>query len=140
MERIDTEANRQDATSTLIDLEKKFWQSMADGRTDVALALLCKPSMMASEHPEMKFDHAAYRRMAEQGSQVVKSFQLSDVDVDVEFPDATSAIVSDSVRQVVGPRAQGGSTEQEMNDTSTWIKTGQAWRCALHTESPVARR
>jgi len=128
----------QDASSTLINLEKKFWQSMVDGQTDVALDLLCEPSMMVSEHGAMKFDHAAYRKMAEQGSQVVKSFQLSDVDV--VFPNDTTAVVTYHVKQVVAARGKGGSsTEQEMNDSSTWVKDGQGWKCALHTESPAVR-
>jgi hypothetical protein len=128
----------QDATSTLIDLEKQFWQSLVDGRTDVALGLLCEPSMMVSEHGAMKFDHAAYRKMADQGSQVVKSFQFSDVDV--LFPNATTAVVTYRVKQVVAAREGGGSTEQDMNDSSTWVRDGQGWKCAAHTESPVARR
>ena len=128
----------QQASTTVIDLEKRFWQSMVDGQTDVALGLLCEPSIMVSEHGTMKFDHAAYRKMAEQGAKVVKSFQLSDVDV--QFPSETTAIVSYRVEQVVAPRAQGELTRQEMFDSSTWVKTGATWKCALHTESPAVRR
>ena len=33
-------------SSTLVDLETKFWQSMVDHETDVALDLLCEPALM----------------------------------------------------------------------------------------------
>ena len=68
----------QTADSTLIALEKKFWQSMVDEDTDTALAMLAEPSMMVSSHGAMQFDHDQYREMAEKGSMVIKSFKLSD--------------------------------------------------------------
>jgi hypothetical protein len=126
----------QQRSSTLIDLEKKFWQSMVDQKPDVALDLLCEPSMMVSAHGAMKFDHAAYRKMAEQGTQVVKSFELSDVEV--VFPNDTTAVVSYRVRQGVSPRDKGGKTKfEDMQDSSTWVKTDTGWRCAIHTETPA---
>jgi hypothetical protein len=92
------------ATRTLIDLETKFWQSMVDQDTDAALELLCEPAMMVSSHGSMKFDHAGYRKMAEQGPKVLTSFELSDVDV--VFPNDATAIVSYRVRQRTAPRGQ----------------------------------
>jgi hypothetical protein len=105
-------------------------------RPPADLDLLAEPSMRVSAHGAMRFDPAAYRKMAEQGTQVVKSFQLSDVEV--LFPNDATAIVTYRVRQVVAPRGQGGLTAQEMNDSSTWVKAGSSWKCAVHTESPVA--
>jgi len=124
--------------STLIDLETRFWQSLVDGQADVALEMLCEPSMMVSEHGAMKFDHAAYRKMAEQGTQVVRSFDLSDMVV--AFPSDTTAVLTYHVKQVVAGRTGGKAVEQQMNDSSTWIKDGSSWKCALHTESPAAAR
>ena len=131
------ESEMRNTSSTLVDLERKFWQSMVDQDTDVAVDLLCEPSMMVSPHGAMKFDHAAYRKMADQGSMVVKSFEFSDMDV--VFPNETTAIVSYHVRQALAPRGKGKdhATEQEMNDSSTWVKTSQGWRCAVHTETPA---
>ena len=56
------------SSKTLIDLETKFWQSMVDQDTDTALEMLTEPALMVSSHGAMKFDHAGYRKMAEQGS------------------------------------------------------------------------
>jgi hypothetical protein len=123
-------------SNELIDLENRFWRSIVDEDTDVALGMLDEPALMVSAHGAMKFDHATYRRMAEQGSQVVKSFELSDVDV--VFPNDDTAILTYHVKQAVAPRGEPGSaTEQEMADTSTWVRKGGQWRCVMHTETPV---
>ncbi|MBH2042066.1 MAG: nuclear transport factor 2 family protein [Comamonadaceae bacterium] len=128
----------QNPSSTLVDLETKFWQSMVDHETDVALNLLSEPALMVSAHGAMKFDHAGYRQMADQGAMVVTSFELSDMDV--VFANDSTAILAYRVKQGVAPRGKGATTEHEMNDTSTWVKTGHGWRCAMHTETPIGAR
>ena len=130
--------NPDSPSSTLIDLETKFWQSMVDHETDVALNLLCEPALMVSSHGAMKFDHDAYRQMADQGSMEIKSFELNDMQV--VFPNDSTAVLSYRVKQALAPRGKEATTEQEMNDTSTWVQTDQGWRCAMHTETPMAAR
>ncbi len=120
----------------LIGLEKKFWQSMADEQTDVALDLLTEPAFMVSTHGAMKFDHATYRKMAEHGEQVIKRFELGDMDV--TFLGEDTAILAYDVTQVLSPRQKSDETEQHMKDTSTWVRINGEWRCAMHTETPVA--
>ena len=123
------------SSKTLIDLETKFWQSMVDQDIAAALQLLHDPACMATAHGAMKFDHAGYRKMAEQGSMVVTSFALSDVEV--MFPTETTAVLTYRVKQSVGTRDGGHSTTQDMSDTSTWVHLGNRWQCVLHTESPM---
>jgi ketosteroid isomerase-like protein len=125
----------------VIALEKKFWQSLVDQDADAALALLCEPALMVSAHGAMKFDHAAYRKMAEQGSMVVKSFEISDIEV--VFPNDATAIMIYRVRQEVASRSPGAgaggqASTQEMVDSSTWVRDGERWLCAMHTETPAA--
>ncbi|MES2581407.1 MAG: nuclear transport factor 2 family protein [Pseudomonadota bacterium] len=123
------------SAKTLIALETKFWQSMVDQDTDTALQMLHEPSLMASAHGAMKFDHAGYRKMAEQGSMVVTAFALSDVEV--VFPTDTTAVVTYRVTQTIAARKGGQTSTQNMVDTSTWVYTGNRWMCVLHTESPA---
>ncbi len=122
-------------TKTLIDLETKFWQSMVDQDTAAALQLLHAPALMASSHGAIKFDHAGYRKMAEQGSMLVTSFALSDVEV--LFPTETTAVLTYRVKQTVAARDGGESITQDMSDTSTWVYLGKRWQCVLHTESSM---
>ena len=69
------------SAQTLIELEHRFWQSMVDQDAESAVQMLSEPALMVSAHGAMKFDHAQYRQMAEQGSMTVESFELSDVQV-----------------------------------------------------------
>ena len=125
----------QAPSKTLIDLEKKFWQSLVDEDTDTALAMLDEPALMVSSHGAMKFDHAAYRQMAEKGSMVLKSYQLSNMDV--VFPAEDTAILTYRVKQAMAPRGNGQSVTQQMADTSTWVRKRGQWQCVMHTETPL---
>ena len=108
---------------------------MVDQDTDAALQLLHDPSQMASSHGAMKFDHTGYKKMAEQGSMVVTSFALSEVEV--LFPTETTAVLTYQVKQTVAAREGGKSTTQDMTDTSTWVHVDERWQCVLHTESQM---
>ena len=125
-------------SKTLFDLEKKFWQSIVEEDTETATDLLTEPAFMVSAHGALKFDHAGYRRMAEQGSMVVKSYELSDLDA--TFPNDDTAILTYKVKQILSPRGKSEEIKEEMTDTSTWIRDQGAWRCVMHTESPAASK
>jgi len=124
--------------NAIIDLETKFWQSMVDNDTDTALAILCEPSLMVSSKGAMRFGHEDFRRMAEKGAMKLQSYQLSDMQV--VFPNDDTAVLTYHARQTTAPRGQSdGAMTEEMNDSSTWVKDGDAWKCAVHTETPAGK-
>lgn len=118
---------------TLIDLETKFWQSMVDQDTDAALELLDDRAVMVSSHGAFTFDHAGYRKMAEQASMTLSSFQLADMEV--LFPNDTTAILTYSVKQQITPKGKSAPITQDMKDSSTWVQKGKRWQCVMHTET-----
>ncbi len=120
---------------TLIDLETKFWQSMVDQDTDTAVDLLGETAVMVSSHGAFTFNHAGYRKMAEQAPMALSSFQLDDMEV--LFPNDTTAILTYSVKQEVTPKGKGASVTQNMKDSSTWIHMDKRWQCVMHTETPA---
>jgi ketosteroid isomerase-like protein len=123
---------------SLVDLETKFWQAMVDQDADGAVALLNEPALMVSAHGAMQFDHAGYRKMADQGPMIVTGFDFDDMQV--VFPNDTTAVLTYHVKQKVAPRdKKGEAMSQDMNDSSTWIKVGDSWKCVLHTESPAGQ-
>lgn len=124
------------STPVLVDLEKRFWQSLVDEDTDTATGLLDEPALMVSPHGAMKFNHADYRRMAEQGSMVVKSFELTDVDV--VFPKEDAAVLTYRVKQLLAERGKSKEIEQIMTDTSVWARKNGRWLCVMHTETPLS--
>ncbi|MEO8308695.1 MAG: nuclear transport factor 2 family protein [Pseudomonadota bacterium] len=120
---------------TLIDLEHQFWRAIRDEDVDAAVALLNEPALMVSAHGLMKFDHAAYRKMATQGKMVLTAFEFSDLEV--VFPNEQTAILTYRVKQTMAPRGTSAGKVQHMNDASIWLKVGDRWRCSMHTECPA---
>jgi hypothetical protein len=117
-------------------LEKAFWQSMVDGEPEVATDMLAEPALMVSGHGAIKFDHAAYAKMANDDRHRLVGYRFSDMDV--IFPKEDVAIASYRVNQKV--EMQGKPVEKDVYDTSTWIRVGDQWRCVMHTESDLAPR
>jgi len=112
-------------------LETAFWQSMVDGKSEVATGMLTEPALMVSGHGVHQFDHAAYEKMAADDSYRLTDFRISDFDV--VFPTQDVAVASYRVRQSM--EAKGRSLTEDVFDTSTWVKLGDAWKCVAHTES-----
>ncbi|WP_457352496.1 nuclear transport factor 2 family protein [Roseateles sp. P5_D6] len=123
------------ADSTLIALEKKFWQSMVDEDTDTAVALLDEPALMVSSHGAMQFDRKQYRHMAEEGPMVIRSFEFSDMQV--MHPNDDTAVLTYRVKQAIAPRGKSEEKEQEMADSSVWLRKDGEWLCVMHTETEV---
>jgi hypothetical protein len=120
---------------TLIELERRFWNSLVEQDAETAIQMLAEPALMVSEHGAMQFDHAGYRKMSEQGPMVLRSYELSNMQV--MFPNETTAVLTYHVKQEMSPRDKTDGVTQEMNDSSTWIKEGQFWKCVMHTETPA---
>lgn len=122
--------------STLIALEKKFWQSMVDEDTDTAIGLLDEPALMVSSHGALQFDRQQYKKMAEEGTMVVKSFEFSDMEV--MYPNDDTAVLTYRVKQAIAQRGDGAKEiEQEMADSSVWLRKDGEWLCVMHTETEI---
>ncbi len=117
----------------LIALERRFWQSMVDRDTDTALGLLAEPALMVSSHGSMQFDHAGYRKMAENARHALTAFDLSNARV--LRPSDDVAIVTYEVDQTttMADREQ----RVRMSDSSTWVRRDGKWLCAIHTETAM---
>lgn len=117
-------------------LERAFWNSMVEGKPEVATEMLTEPALMVSEHGAIKFDHAAYTKMANDDRYKLVDYTISNMDV--VFPRDDVAVASYHVDQKM--EMQGKPLRAEMYDTSTWVKVGEQWLCVMHTESPVAKK
>ena len=51
----------------IIELEKKFWQSIVDNDVDASIAMLDEGSVVTGAQGLMRLSHDDYRKMAEQG-------------------------------------------------------------------------
>ena len=112
-------------------LEQAFWQSMVDGKVEVATGMLTEPAVMVSGHGTHKFDHAAYEKMAADDSYRLVDFKLSDMDV--VFPRDDLAIATYRASQSM--EKAGRKLQMQAFDSSTWIRQREGWKCVAHTES-----
>ena len=129
---METSGRRTDARHAEIEsLERAFWQSMVDNDPKVATGMLTEPALMVSGHGAMRFDHAGYEKMANDPRHRLLDYALSDMDV--MFPTDDIAIATYRAHQKM--EMEGRTMEQDVVDSSTWIKVDGAWKCAAHTES-----
>ena len=126
------------SAKSLVALETRFWQALVGQDADAATELLCEPAIMVSAHGAMQFDHAGYRKMVDQGRMVVTSFAFDDMQV--MFPNDTTAILTYHVTQGVASRGKTKAKLQEMTDSSTWIQQAGKWKCVMHTETPMDKK
>ena len=116
----------------IMDLERKFWQTMVDMDVDTATALLDEQSTVAGARGIHYFTPAEYKAMALAGDARITSFEFSDEKV--IFPTADIAVASYKARQSF--TMGGNSHEMVMYDTTTWVRKDGQWLACAHTETP----
>lgn len=110
----------------IISLEKKYWKAMADSDVETAVSLTRFPCIVTGPQGTRRISEEEYRSMmkAHPGDQF-KEIELQNPHVDMLGNE--SAIISYETN-VNGMR---------MSDLSTWIRQGDEWVCAFHSENPI---
>jgi ketosteroid isomerase-like protein len=115
-------------------LEHAFWQSLVDRDADAARGMLAPEALMVGAHGTMRFDPAQYEKMLLDPKHGLLEYALSDMDV--LFPSDDTAIATYRAHQKM--EMDGREMEQDVVDTSTWVRVDGGWRCAAHTESEAS--
>lgn len=120
-----------DRKQEIIDLEHRFWDSMKAKDADTAAAMIADPSIVVGPMGTMTMNPEIYARMTREGQWTLSSYTMDDVDV--VFPNDDTAVIGYKVRQ------QGDMKGQPMDlhcaDSTVWVRDGDDWKCALHTET-----
>jgi ketosteroid isomerase-like protein len=119
------------SSATIERLEKDFWQSMVDKDADKAAAMIAEPSLVTGPSGTMRVDPQLYKEMTEQGDWELDEFEFSDVEV--IFPNEDTGIIAYKVHQTGSMK--GERMDLNCADSSTWVRDGDGWKCALHTET-----
>ena len=122
-----------DSTDTIVKLEKTFWQSMVDKDADKAMKMIADECLITGPMGTMRSDPEDYKRMTEQGQWDLQDFEFSDVQV--IFPAEDTAIIAYKVHQT--GTMEGKEMDLNCADSTTWVRDGDEWKCALHTETIV---
>jgi ketosteroid isomerase-like protein len=122
-----------ESPDTIVKLEKTFWQSMVDKDADKAMKMIADECLITGPMGTMRSDPEDYKRMTEQGEWELDEFKFSDVDV--IFPKDDTAIIAYTVHQQ--GTMKGETMDLNCADSSTWVRDGDEWKCALHTETII---
>ena len=116
-------------------LETRFWQSMVDKDAKTGAGMIADEALVTGAMGTMKIDPAKYERMTRDGQWTLEKFTFSDVDV--VFPSDDVAIIAYQVHQT--GEMKGEKMEMKCADSSTWVRDGDGWKCALHTETILGK-
>jgi ketosteroid isomerase-like protein len=119
------------AASELIELERRFWQAMKDRDVDAALELTAEPCIVTGAQGVAKIDKQTFAKMMQGGEWELKSFDLTDVQVERVTDDV--AVVGYKVHEEL--QVEGKPLTMEAADASTWVRQDGRWVCAMHSES-----
>ena len=117
----------------LVELEKKYWQSMKDKDVETAIALTDKTCIVTGAQGVSRIDHATYKRLMTEANWELLSFDFSEVQTQRVTDDV--GIVAYKVTENL--TVDGKPVTLEASDSSTWVRRDGKWLCAVHTEAPT---
>lgn len=114
------------------ELEKKYWDGMANHDYETVRSLTKFPCLVAGRQGVMSVDEANYKRMFEQGSgRKISVIRISDELVEMGKDHALIAYLIEM---------DFNGKNMKCACSSTWLKEDGQWLCALHTESDLEKR
>lgn len=117
-------------------LERAFWQSLVERDAEAARAMLAPEALMVSSHGTLRFDPAQYEKMLLDPKHGLLEYTLSDMDV--LFAGDDVAIATYRAHQAM--QMDGRRMEQDVVDSSTWVRMDGGWKCVAHTESDASAK
>lgn len=117
----------------LINLERRYWQSMKDKDASAANGLTDYPCFIIGAQGVGSIDGATtYSSMLDASDWALQDFDLED-GAQVRLLSNDVAIVAYKVREKL--TVDDKPVMFEAADASVWVRRDGHWRCAMHTES-----
>lgn len=119
---------------TITTLEKKFWDCMVSNDVQTASYMVAKTSIVIGPSGIEQITRGDFAKMMEGSDWTLESYKISDTHV--IFPAEGTAVIGYTAKQ---KGTMGGKPyEMEAAYSSTWVREGKQWLCALHTETVPA--
>jgi ketosteroid isomerase-like protein len=118
---------------TIVDLEKRFWDTMVSQDVETATAMMAKESIVIGPQGVSKIGKGDFAKMMEKAKWTLDKYEFSDVQV--LFPADGTAVIGYKVKQK--GTMNGKPYDLEAADASTWMRKGGDWQCVLHTETTI---
>jgi uncharacterized protein (TIGR02246 family) len=116
----------------LLGLEKRYWQAIKDNDFEAALALTDDPCIVTGAQGVASIGRDRFREMMKSTNYKIEDVFI-DPDVQVRVLGQDTAVLAYTVHERV--TVDGKSVTMDAADASTWVRRGERWVCALHTES-----
>ncbi|HEV8548007.1 MAG TPA: nuclear transport factor 2 family protein [Polyangiaceae bacterium] len=116
----------------VLELERQYWQAMQDRNLDAALKLTEFPGIVAGPSGVMRIERADFEKMMKSATYRIRKVELD--------PNAQVRLLRDDVAVVAYKASEevvvdGKKMTVDVVDSSTWIKRGGQWLCAMHSEA-----
>ena len=123
------------ATSTIEQemtaLENQYWTAMKEKDVEAAQRATTDPCVVAGASGVASVNANLFAEMMKGANWELKGFKLDDVIVQPITDDVR--IIAYKVREDLV--VDGKPLSMDAADTSVWVRKGETWTCALHTES-----
>jgi ketosteroid isomerase-like protein len=120
------------ANDELMELERKYWEAIKNRDGKTAAALCDDPCLITGAHGFGAYTPQELGAMMNDGRYELRNFRI-EKDAEVQMIGTDVAVVAYRVHEDL--IVDGKPVALEAADSSTWIKRGGQWRCALHTEA-----
>lgn len=131
--------NSNNVTQEILGLEKRYWKAMQDHDLKTALELTDFPCVVASAHGIRSVDQKEFEKMFNSKEQdSIQSVDVDEREASVRLLTPDTAIVAYQLK--TKSIRKGEKRDMKAIDTSTWIKRGNKWVCAMHTEIEMAEQ
>jgi ketosteroid isomerase-like protein len=116
----------------ILDLERRYWQAMRERDLKTAVSLTEFPCLIAGASGVRSVDQASYKRMMDGASWRIQEVEIEDGAQVRQLTDDVAVIVYDVREEMT---VDGQPLTLRASDSSVWIRRGDGWKCAMHTES-----
>ena len=116
----------------ILDLEKKYWDGMAEHNFEVVKGLTKFPCLVAGKSGVMSVDEPSYKKMFDQGSgrkMLVKNISNEQIEMGQDH-----AMIAYQIE------LEYDGKSMQCACTSTWIKEDGKWLCAMHSEAELEKQ
>lgn len=116
----------------ILRLEKNYWDGMSNHDYETVKSLTKFPCIVAGKNGVMSVDEPNFKKMFEQGSS--KTIKVKDISGEQIQVGSDHAIIGYLIELDYDGKAMKCAC------TSTWLKEGGKWLCAMHSESDLEKK
>lgn len=116
----------------ILELEKSYWQAMADKDVEAAMRMTDFPCLIAGATGVRSVTEDDYKKMMSGAKYTLRAFEVKD-DAQVRMLTDDVAVIAYNVHEEL--TLDGKPLAMDASDASTWVRRNGRWVCALHAEA-----